>query len=62
MSACLCLGCKNAGAKDLRPSDCLACRVAKDPVTNVCLEKCPENAQPDEKKECLRKSLRVFSR
>nr|XP_058962420.1 uncharacterized protein LOC131789342 [Pocillopora verrucosa] len=46
-------GCKNAGAKDLRPSDCLACRVAKDPVTNVCLEKCPENTQPDEKKECL---------
>ena len=62
MSACLCLGCKNAGAKDLLPSDCLACRVAKDPVTNVCLEKCPENTQPDEKKECLRKSLRVFSR
>ncbi|RMX57793.1 hypothetical protein pdam_00006741 [Pocillopora damicornis] len=36
-------GCKNAGAKDLQPSDCLACRIAKDPKTNVCLEKCPEN-------------------
>ena len=62
MSACLCLGCKNAGAKDLQPSDCLACRIAKDPKTTVCLEKCPENTQPNENKECLRKSLRVFSR
>ncbi|XP_066029703.1 uncharacterized protein [Pocillopora verrucosa] len=47
------VGCKNAGAKDLQPSDCLACRIAKDPKTNVCLEKCPENTQPNKNKECL---------
>jgi len=48
-------GCRNPGADDLQPSDCLACRVAKDPLTNTCLEKCPKDTNPVEGKECLGK-------
>jgi len=46
-------GCRTPGAEDLQPSDCLACRVAKDPLTNTCLEKCPKDREPVEGKECL---------
>ena len=53
-------GCKTPGAENLQPSDCLACRVAKDPLTNTCLEKCPKDTEPVEGKECLGKRYNNF--
>ncbi|XP_078358108.1 uncharacterized protein LOC144642883 isoform X1 [Oculina patagonica] len=46
-------GCRHPGADDLEPSDCLACRVARDPLTSTCLESCPIGTEPvTEDKNC----------
>ncbi|XP_078348817.1 uncharacterized protein LOC144633816 isoform X1 [Oculina patagonica] len=49
-------GCRHPGADVLEPSDCLACRFARDPLTNTCLESCPSGTKlVTEDKNCIMK-------
>lgn len=40
----------------MQASKCVACRYAKDPMTEECVEKCPKGRIPVEGNECACKS------